>query len=166
MTIPCADRVARRCATTAPAKYHNEVVGYNSRLDELQAAFLRAKLRISTPTTTTVAEIAAIYLRGLADVPELLLPRVPAWSGAGVAPLRHPHASRDALANGSPRRIGTMIHYPVAPHLQPAYAFLNRASGALPIAEALHREVLSLPIGPAMTLSEAASVADAIRRFR
>ena len=149
------------------AKYHHEVVGHNSRLDELQSAFLRAKLPLLDADNEHRREIASFYLRELADVPGLMLPRVQ----AGCDPVWHlfvvRHARRDELARWlAAAGIGTVIHYPVAPHLQPAYAFLNRASGALPIAEALHREVLSLPIGPAMTLSEAASVADAIRRFR
>ena len=136
-------------------KYHNNVIGYNSRLDELQAAFLRAKLPHLDAANHRRAEIAKRYLNGLAGL-DLVLPVVadftePAWHLFVVR-----HRRRDALAQRL-RELGvaTMIHYPVAPHRQPAYAALGTAQGSLPISEAMHAQVLSLPIGP--TQSDAAT---------
>ena len=136
-------------------KYHNNVIGYNSRLDELQAAFLRAKLPHLDAANRRRTDIAQRYLNGLAGL-DLVLPVVadftePAWHLFVVR-----HRSRDALAQRL-RELGvaTMIHYPVAPHRQPAYAELGMAQGSLPISEAMHDQVLSLPIGP--TQSDAAT---------
>ncbi len=132
-------------------KYHHEEAGLNSRLDEVQAAFLRTKLPLLEADNRRRRAIAATYLAGLADCPRLTLPTV----RAGVEPVWHlfvlRHPQRDALAARLAKRgIHTVIHYPVAPHRQPAYASLGLATGSLPIAEALQDQVLSLPIGPTM----------------
>jgi dTDP-4-amino-4,6-dideoxygalactose transaminase len=147
-------------------KYHNEVVGWNSRLDELQAAFLRAKLPLLNADNAQRAALVARYQAGLADVPELVLPAValncdPVWH---LYVVRCPN--RDQLAEHL-RLIGieTLVHYPVAPHLQPAYADLGLGKGALPISEALHSQVLSLPLWPGMPLSAVDDVIRAIRTF-
>lgn len=145
-------------------KYYNEVAGYNSRLDELQAALLSVKLRTLDQGNARRRAIAAVYARELAGIPGLLLPAVPAWAEPvwHVYVVRHPR--RDALAKAlAERGIGTIVHYPVPPHLQPAYAHMGYKEGDLPLAEAIHREVLSLPIGPTMTLEQAAEVCAAVR---
>jgi dTDP-4-amino-4,6-dideoxygalactose transaminase len=145
-------------------KYHNERQGYNSRLDELQAALLGEKLGALDAGNGQRAAIAACYTEQLAGLPDLVLPRAPAWAESAwhLYVVRHPR--RDLLAKQlADAGIGTMIHYPVPPHRQPAYAELGLAEGSLPIAEAIHREVLSLPIGPTMTLDQARQVAAAIR---
>ena len=73
------------------------------------------------------------------------------------------HVRRDALAKAlAERGVGTVIHYPVPPHLQPAYAPLGIPRGALPIAEALHEQVLSLPMGPTLSLADADAVIKAV----
>lgn len=144
-------------------KYHNEVIGYNSRLDELQAALLRVKLPELDAGNRHRSLIAARYQEGLADS-GLVLPSIAegcesAWH---LYVVRHPQ--RDALARAlSARGIGTVIHYPIPPHMQPAYQNAGIAAGALPIAETLHAEVLSLPIGPTMSLEQADAVIEAIR---
>jgi dTDP-4-amino-4,6-dideoxygalactose transaminase len=145
-------------------KYHNLVQGFNSRLDELQAAFLSAKLATLDEDNATRRAIAAVYDRELAGIDGLGLPHVPEWAD----PVWHlyvvRHARRDALAEKLAQvGIGTIVHYPVAPHLQQAYADLGFKEGDFPIAEAIHREVLSLPIGPHMTLAQAEQVARAVR---
>jgi dTDP-4-amino-4,6-dideoxygalactose transaminase len=145
-------------------KYHNLVQGFNSRLDELQAAFLSVKLRTLDADNTRRREIAALYDERLAGIPGLALPAVPAWA----EPVWHlyvvRHARRDALAARlAELGIGTIVHYPIAPHMQQAYEELGYREGAFPIAEAIHREVLSLPIGPHMDLAQAAAVAEAVR---
>ena len=131
-------------------KYHNEVKGFNTRLDELQAAFLRAKLKGLDAGNERRRAVAARYLDSLADS-GLGLPFVPEWA----EPVWHlfvvRSGERQALqAELGARAIGTVIHYPIPPHRQPAYAELGLPEGSLPISEAIHREVLSLPIWPQM----------------
>ena len=132
-------------------KYHNEVKGFNSRLDELQAAFLREKLAVLDEWSERRRKVAAHYLSGLAGS-GLKLPFVPDWADPvwHLFVIRSPH--RDKLQKElSERAVSTMIHYPIPPHLQPAYAELNLGEGSLPVAEAIHREVLSLPMWPQIT---------------
>lgn len=144
-------------------KYHNEVVGYNSRLDELQAALLRAKLPALQGQNERRAAIAQRYLQGLAGI-GLALPFVP----QGHEPVWHlfvvRHPRRDELAQGlAALGVHTMIHYPVAPHLQPAYASLGLKAGSLPISEAMHAQVLSLPMGPTQTDAQTEQAIAAVR---
>lgn len=145
-------------------KYHNEVIGWNSRLDELQAAFLRAKLQHLDRDNEQRRRIADLYTAHLAGTPCLTLPVVipQAETVWHLYVVRHPHRDRLAQALGD-QGIGTMIHYPIPPHLQPAYAPLHLAAGSQPIAESMARQVLSLPIGPTMPLEQAQQVADAVR---
>lgn len=160
-----AARVARLRNYGSDRKYHHEVIGYNSRLDEMQAAFLRAKLPHLDAENDRRRAIAARYTAGLADT-GLVLPVVPNWAEPvwHLYVVRYP--ARDALAaHLAGEGIATMIHYPVPPHRQPAYAALDLPEGAFPISERLHREVLSLPIGPMLTDDEVDRVIDAIRRF-
>lgn len=144
-------------------KYHNEVVGYNSRLDELQAAFLRAKLPLLDAGNAQRAAIAQAYLEGLADcgvvLPLLAANVTSVWH---LFVIRHPQ--RDRLAGLlAEMGIATAIHYPIAPHLQQAYADLDHKVGAFPISEAMHAQVLSLPMGPTQTAQQTARVIDAVR---
>jgi dTDP-4-amino-4,6-dideoxygalactose transaminase len=145
-------------------KYHNLVQGFNSRLDELQAAFLSVKLATLDADNAARRAVAAQYDRLLAGIDGLSLPHVPEWA----EPVWHlyvvRHARRDALAAKlAESGIGTIVHYPVAPHLQQAYAELGYREGDFPIAEAIHREVLSLPMGPGMTAEQVEQVASAVR---
>jgi len=148
-------------------KYHNKVIGYNSRLDELQAALLNAKLSALDAENAQRAAVAAQYLAGLAGLAGkgLGLPKVPDHG----EPVWHlfvvRHAQRDLLAlRLAEAGIATVIHYPVAPHLQPAYAFMGQGPGSYPISEAMHREVLSLPIGPTQTEAETREVIAALKQ--
>ena len=147
-------------------KYHNEVIGWNSRLDELQAALLRVKLKHLDLGNLQRARIAAEYSSQLADVRDLILPQVldgvdPVWH---LYTIRHPR--RDHLARHlAEQGIGTMIHYPIPPHRQPAYSHLALEKGCLPIAEAMASQLLSLPIGPTMSLEDAGLVIDSMKRF-
>lgn len=147
-------------------KYHNEVLGWNSRLDELQAAFLRAKLPMLEADNAARAALAARYQERLADLPGIVLPTVaqhcdPVWH---LYVVQHPE--RDRLAEHlRTRGIDTLVHYPIPPHLQPAYASLGMGEGSLPISEALHRNVLSLPLWPGMSFAQADAVIDGIRSY-
>lgn len=145
-------------------KYHNEVIGYNSRLDELQAAFLRVKLPKLDDGNYRRAEIARFYDRELAKIDGLTLPYVPEWASPvwHLYVVRHPR--RDQLAQRLAQLgIGTVIHYPIPPHMQPCYEELELEEGVFPISEAIHREVLSIPMGPTMTMEDAAAVVEALR---
>lgn len=147
-------------------KNQHELLGYNSRLDELQAAVLCVKLGHLPYWTKQRQQLAAWYSEYLADISDLRLPTVL----AGAVPVWHLYvvhtAQRAALqqyliAQG----IGTLIHYPVPPHRQPAYAHLALPPGALPIAEELATTCLSLPLWPGMTQEMVAVVARAICAF-
>jgi len=145
-------------------KYYNDVAGFNSRLDEMQSALLDVKLKTLDEGNARRRAIAAVYDRELAGIPGLTLPHVPSWA----EPVWHlyvvRHAQRDALAKAlAEQGIGTIVHYPVPPHLQPAYAHMGYKQGDFPISEAIHREVLSLPMGPTMSEQQALEVAQAVR---
>jgi dTDP-4-amino-4,6-dideoxygalactose transaminase len=147
-------------------KYHNEIIGWNSRLDELQAAFLRVKLPTLDADNAARAALAARYQAGLANHPGIALPVVapncePVWHLYVVQ-----HSERDRLAGHlKDQGIDTLVHYPIAPHLQPAYAALGMREGSLPISETLHRQVLSLPLWPGMTVEAVDAVVEGIRSF-
>lgn len=147
-------------------KYYNEVKGFNSRLDPLQAAFLRVKLGHLTEWNQRRSEIANQYLRDLADVPQLILPTAPEWAEPiwHLFVVRHPE--RDQLQKHlTQASIGTLIHYPIPPHLSGAYADGGWRSGAFPLAEQMANTVLSLPVGPQLDFSAVAQVVAAIRDF-
>ena len=135
-------------------KYVNEVPGYNSRLDPLQAAFLRVKLRHLDAWNGRRAVIAAAYLDELVDT-DLILPQVPDWAEPvwHLFVVRHP--ARDALQRQlNAAGIGTLIHYPIPPHKQQAYAAGGFPPDGLQLAARLADEVLSLPMGPQLTRSD------------
>jgi len=161
-----ADRVRVLRNYGSRVKYYNEVKGFNSRLESLHAAFLRVKLRYLDAWNQQRKTLASHYLSGLADVPSLILPYVPAWADPvwHVLVVRHPQ--RDALQKHLKEAgIGTLIHYPVPPHLQGAYEEMSLPQGSFPITEAIHREVLSLPVGPHLSTDEIDQVIEVIHPF-
>ena len=147
-------------------KYYNEVVGYNSRLDELQAALLRVKLPHLPEWTRQRQQVAAWYDQHLAGIVDLRLPAV-ADGATHVYHLYVVHTPQRAALQQhlTAQGIGTMIHYPVPAHLQQAYQALGFAPGSFPIAEELANTCLSLPMWPGMTEAHVATVADVIRSF-
>jgi dTDP-4-amino-4,6-dideoxygalactose transaminase len=130
-------------------KYYNDVKGFNSRLDELQAAFLRVKLRRLDEWNQRRSNVALRYCDGLQGLDGLTLPFAPPWAEPvwHLFVVRHPRRDelQQALAGAG---ISTLIHYPVPPHLSGAYAKEYRGRGAFPVAEAMANTVLSLPMGP------------------
>lgn len=143
-------------------KYHNKIKGYNSRLDELQAAILREKLKSLDAWNARRKTIAATYLSGMSSE-DLVLPFVPNWCEPAwhVFVVRRP--DRDAFqARLHAQGVGTVIHYPIPPHLQPAYAELGGAEGDFPITEIIHREIISLPMGPTMTPEQVRQVIETV----
>jgi dTDP-4-amino-4,6-dideoxygalactose transaminase len=150
----------------SPVKYQHDVKGVNSRLDDLQAAFLRAKLPRLDEWNARRAALARRYTEQLEGVPDLSLPAVPDYAEPvwHLYVVRHPR--REALREHLERAgVGTIIHYPTPPHLQPAYGELGLGEGAFPIAEAMAREVLSLPMGPHVTEEQADHVVRALSSF-
>jgi dTDP-4-amino-4,6-dideoxygalactose transaminase len=146
-------------------KYYNECIGYNSRLDELQAAFLRAKLKKLDEWNNRRREVAAAYGAQLKGVAGLMLPEKPSWA----EPVWHlfvvRHQRRDAFQERLTQAgIGTLIHYPVPPHLSGAYADMGFKKGAFPLAEEIADSVLSLPIGPHLVKEQAEQVVREVRR--
>jgi dTDP-4-amino-4,6-dideoxygalactose transaminase len=162
-----ADRVRALRNYGSQRKYHNEMIGFNSRLDELQAAFLRVKLPALDEDNQARANLANLYQQGLAGVKDLTLPFIAkdATSVWHLYTIRHPE--RDRLAEYlSKDGIATMIHYPIPPHLQPAYSSLGKQKGDFPIAEQIHSETLSLPIGPTMLVQQVEKVVSVFHQFR
>jgi hypothetical protein len=132
-------------------KYHHIEAGVNSRLDEIQAAVLRIKLRSLAADNLRRTQIALAYNEGLKST-GLMLPQVAAYAQSAWHLYVVRHSRRDELAKKLEQAgVATVIHYPVSPHLQPAFADLRLQRGALPIAERLQDEVLSLPMGPSQT---------------
>ncbi len=147
-------------------RYHNEHLGLNSRLEELQAAFLRVKLPHLPAWNARRAALAARYLEKLQGVGDLVLPSVP----AGHTHVWHLFvvrtAQRDALQKHlAADEISTLIHYPIPPHLSGAYRALGYREGAFPLAERLAREVLSLPLSPHHTTEQIDHVCASIQSF-
>jgi dTDP-4-amino-4,6-dideoxygalactose transaminase len=153
-----AQRIALLRNYGSRQRYVNEEAGVNSRLDPIQAAVLRAKLPYLDEWTDRRRAIAAAYTAKLAGTP-LVLPHVPEWA----EPVWHLYVvrtqSREAMVKAlSADGIGTLIHYPIPPHMQAAYADMGFAPGDLPLAQQLAQEVLSLPMGPQLTMAESEAV--------
>lgn len=147
-------------------KYVHDEVGWNSRLDELQAALLSVKLARLPEHNARRDRLARRYAAGLADT-QLALPATPDWATPvwHLYVVRTPH--RDALrAHLASHGVETLVHYPVPPHRQPAFAGTPLAAAYLPGADALARDVLSLPMGPNLTDAQQDTVIDAVRNFQ
>lgn len=160
-----ADRVRVLRNYGSRVKYFNELPGFNSRLDTLQAAMLRVKLRHLDEWNARRRSVASTYDKELKNT-GLTLPHIE----AGVEPVHHLYVVRSGRRDEIREYlqglgISTLIHYPVPPHLQKAYTNLGIAAGSQPISERLHREVLSLPMGPHLTEAQASRVIQAIRNF-
>jgi dTDP-4-amino-4,6-dideoxygalactose transaminase len=159
-----ADRIRVLRNYGSRVKYVNEVQGYNSRLDPLQAAILRVKLRHLDEWNARRSAVARQYQQGLAGG-SLTLPHVPNWAD----PVWHlyvvQHPQRDTLQNAlATAGVDTLIHYPIPPHLQQAYALADWGLRTFPLAEHMAKKVLSLPMGPHLGTEQVASVIDAARK--
>ena len=131
-------------------KYLHEIKGFNTRLDELQAAFLRIKLRKLDEWNKKRSDIALQYIRKL-NGDNLILPSIP----VNIEPVWHLFVVQSKKRNELQKKlndfgIGTLIHYPTPPHLQEAYKNLKPSREQYPIAETLSNSILSIPIGPHM----------------
>ena len=145
-------------------KYVNDVKGYNSRLDPLQAAILGVKLRYLDEWNQRRRNIAKAYSEGLAEI-GITLPQVPDWA----EPVWHLYVVRSPDRDALQRRlgdkgVGTLIHYPIPPHMQIAYAEMGIAADALPIARDMAHQVVSLPMGPHLADIDAEEVVRAVQQ--
>lgn len=161
-----ADRIRVLRNYGSRKKYFNEVKGHNSRLDPLQAAFLRVKLKRLDEWNQRRSRIAEFYLEGLSDIPDVVLPTI----APNAAHVWHlfviSAADRDQLqAHLEQRGVGTLVHYPIPPHLSEAYADLKYKRGDFPISERIADSVLSLPMGPHLHLDEAGYVVECVKEF-
>jgi dTDP-4-amino-4,6-dideoxygalactose transaminase len=146
-------------------KYFNEVKGLNSRLDPLQAAFLRVKLGHLDEWNNRRQKIADFYHKNLHPNSALFLPYVPDWAGPCWHQFVIRHSRRDKLQKYLTEvGIGTLIHYPIPPHLSNAYrkAEVNHFA----ISEQLALNVLSLPMGPHLRPDQAAEVTRIVNQFQ
>ncbi len=155
----------RNCGRAIGTVYRHARVGHNCRLDEIQAAILRIKLRHLKTWTQARRRIAGIYHDHLKDLPLRLPPR----GSGGSDPVFHlftvRHERRDALADHLKRNgIGCGVYYPIPVHQQPAYSGVP-ARIPLPVSERASREALSLPMFAELTDNEAARVCAAVRDF-
>lgn len=146
-------------------RYEHLTIGFNSRLDALQAVVLRAKLRGLAADNQARRQAASRYAELLADLPEVILPR----TAPGNEHVWHLYTIRvprrdDVLRRLQDEGIGAGIHYPVPVHLQPAFRHLGYGPGDFPVAEAAARQLLSLPLYPQITREQQVRVADAVRR--
>lgn len=147
-------------------KYYNEVKGINSRLDELQAGFLSIKLKYIDNWTRERQAIASTYNQLLKGLNDVVIPE----TAAGATHVYHLYvirtSKRDALQQHlTAQGIGTLIHYPLPPHLQEAYKDLNFKKGDFPLAEAIAETCLSLPMYPGLSAEEINKVCDSIKAF-
>lgn len=147
-------------------KYHNEVQGFNSRLDELQAAFLRVKLKKLDEWNARRKMVAQYYLENLAEIPSLTLPHVHQWADPvwHLFVIRSP--KRDRLTQKLEQcGIQTLIHYPVPPHLSEVYQNNNWEDYSLNLTKNLAKEVLSLPMGAHLSHCDVQTITSNLTRL-
>ncbi|PHS74801.1 MAG: erythromycin biosynthesis sensory transduction protein eryC1 [Porticoccus sp.] len=159
-----AEKVMQLRNYGSKVKYQHDIAGFNCRLDEMQAAFLRAKLRLLEQWNQRRKEVATLYTELLGGIEEITLP----WINEGSESVWHLYVirskQRDALKEYlSSHGIDTVIHYPIPPHKQECYR--GQYTESLQIAEQLAGEVLSLPMSPVLSDEEVHYVASAIRSF-
>ena len=159
-----AEKVRQMRNYGSPVKYQHDSLGFNSRLDELQAAFLRIKLRDLDRANTRRCEIAGQYTAALTGLGVIQPPVVPTWAD----PVWHLYVvrteARDALqAHLKACGVETLVHYPIPPHRQKCYADMTYKQ--LPVADTLAENILSLPIFPEITNSQIKHVIDGISDF-
>jgi dTDP-4-amino-4,6-dideoxygalactose transaminase len=147
-------------------KYFNEIIGFNMRLDECQAGFLSVKLKYIQQWNEDRKSIASNYNQLLEGVGDLVLPK----TAKDASHVYHQYVIRskyrDQLQDHlTKREIGTLIHYPVPPHLQEAYKSLKHQKGDFPIAEQIADTCLSLPVWPGLSKDQQEEITTQIRQF-
>lgn len=159
-----ADRIRVLRNYGSRQKYVNEVLGFNSRLDPIQAAVLRVKLRFLVCWNEHRENIAQRYLEGLSGT-GLILPIVPGWAKSAWHLFVVRYHDRDLLQRDlTSAGIGSLVHYPIPPHKQHAYATARFTPDAFPLANQLADEVLSLPMGPQLAFDDVDRVVAAVSK--
>lgn len=169
MIVSNDEAFLKRCAILrshgAQRKYYHDFVGGNFRLDALQAAVLRVKLKSLEAWHDARLQVADRYDAALADLEEITTPRrLPGrhiWNQYVVRARRRDELREHLTEKG----IGNAIYYPVPLHRQPCFAELGYQEGQLPVAEAASRETLALPINPVLPLTDQELIVDTIRAF-
>jgi dTDP-4-amino-4,6-dideoxygalactose transaminase len=155
-------KILRDCGRTS--KYEHDVIGYNSRLDTMQAAILRIKMKRLEEGNEKRRRNAELYNKYLKDIPEVVIPCVL----DGVRHVYHIYAirvkNRDrVLQHLKDKEIGAVVHYPVSLHMQKAYSGLGYKNGDFPISERIPREIISLPMFPQLKESQIRYVVQVIK---
>ena len=158
-----ADRIRVLRNYGSRVKYVNDVRGFNSRLDPIHAAAMRVKLKVLDAWNARRAGIANRYKKELSGL-SLILPFVPDWAEPAWHLFVIQHPQRDALQKAlGEAGVGTLIHYPIPPHLQQAYAEAGYVKGQFPLAEQIANQCLSLPIGPHLDATSVTAVIQALK---
>lgn len=144
-------------------KYHNKYLGFNSRLDEIQASFLITKIEASIEEKMVREKLSKIYFENLRNIKNITLPKIlpnnhSAWHIFPVRAKKRDFLQKFLLERG----IQTIIHYPIPPHLQPAYQCLNFKKGDFPIAEKIHNQILSLPLYSTLKIEKINYICDVL----
>lgn len=147
-------------------KYYNQIKGVNSRLDELQAAFLTEKINFVCEWNNERNKIAGWYNEGLASIKNTVTPQIVEGATSNYHLYVIRTENRDALAEHLKKNgVGSLIHYPVPPHLQEAYQELGYKKGDFPLSEKIAETCLSLPIWPGMVKEQIDRVVKCIAEF-
>jgi dTDP-4-amino-4,6-dideoxygalactose transaminase len=147
-------------------RYHHDYVGYNSRLDTLQAAILQVKLSRIDTAIAQRARRAAQYRELLKDIPAIKLPAIRAGNKEVNYVFNIQAEKRDALeAHLKEKGIGTSVYYPIPLHLQKCFEYLGHKKGDFPLAEKLCKRVLALPMFPELTEDEISYVCESVKEF-
>ncbi len=147
-------------------KYFNEVIGYNMRLDECQASFLSVKLKYLKEWIEERRRIATLYQEALKNIGDIILPQI----AEGADHVYHLYVIRTRYRDQlqqylSDAGIGTLIHYPIPPHLQDAYKYLGYKKGDFPVAEEIAETCLSLPLWPGLSKEQIFEVSNVMCKF-
>lgn len=150
----------------AKKKYHYEYIGYNSRLDNIQAAVLRVKLKYINESIEKRNMIHDAYVERLKDIPEITLPKIkgdqiPVYYVFNITCEKRDELNEYLKENG----VGTSIYYPIPLHMQNCFSYLGYKKGDFPVAERVSERILALPIYPELTMDEVDYVCEKIREF-
>ena len=161
-----ADKIRTLRVHGAKPKYYHHVIGYNSRLDTIQAAILSVKLNHLEEWTDKRRDNARFYSKALNNIDELELPKIAKRHIFNQYTIRVKNGERDNLKEFLEEQgIGTAIYYPLPLHLQPCFSFLGYREGDFPAAEKASEEVLSLPVYPELGEEERKYVIEKIKEF-
>jgi dTDP-4-amino-4,6-dideoxygalactose transaminase len=150
----------------AKPKYYHSHIGYNSRLDTIQAAILSVKLKHLPRWSEKRREHAAIYDKAFADIEQVVTPRALQGNYHIYNQYTIAVPNRDGLRDYlKEKKIGCEMYYPVPLHAQECYRDLGYAEGSMPVAEKMARSVISLPIFPELTSDEQLYVIESVREY-